>query len=176
MGNTISQICANIYMDTTDQFCKRRLSIKYYVRYADDIVMIVENKDKAREVLNQVKSLINNKLKLQLNEKKTKIFPISQGVNVVGFKINVGYRLLRNDSKKRIKSKLSKFLNLIRENRITKRKAEQMLNSWLGHSRNANSFKFISYLMDRFKYLYYDRKMNIKISDDYLEGGIYAYY
>lgn len=175
LGNIISQICANIYMDVVDQFCKRRESIKYYVRYADDIVIIVKNKYKAIEILSNVIEVLNNKLDLHVNKKKTKIFPINQGVNVVGFKIYIWYRLLRNNCKRKIKRKLKKFPKLIDIGIISKIKAEQMINSWLGHSRNGNSYNFISYLMNRFRYLYYDKKRNLKISEDFLKGGFYAY-
>lgn len=175
LGNTISQICANVYMDVIDQFCKRRESIKYYVRYADDIVMIVKNKDYAKEILNKVIDLLKNKLDLEVNKNKTKIFSILQGINIVGFKIYIGYRLLRDDCKRKIKRKLKKFSRLISIGRITIFKAEQMINSWLGHAKNGNSSNFISYLMNRFRYLYYDKKRNLRISSEFLKGGFYAY-
>src|SRR5699024_4251415 len=38
LGNTLSQLFTNVYMDRFDQYCKRVLQIKYYVRYADDVI------------------------------------------------------------------------------------------------------------------------------------------
>ena len=37
LGNTLSQICANIHMNELDKYCKRKLSIKYFIRYMDEI-------------------------------------------------------------------------------------------------------------------------------------------
>lgn len=154
LGNTLSQICANIYMNLIDQHAKRVLGLKYYVRYADDTIIIVENKSKAIEVLEALEAEINNKLHLKFNKNKTKIFPINQGVNAVGFKIYATHRLLRNDSKKKIKRKAKKFRQLLLDEKITVEKVEQILNSWLGHARYANSYNFIQNLIAKNDYIY----------------------
>ena len=38
LGNTLSQMYANICMDRLDQYAKRFIGIRYYVRYMDDVV------------------------------------------------------------------------------------------------------------------------------------------
>lgn len=173
LGNTVSQICANIYMDIVDQHAKRRMSIKFYARYADDIVLIAESKEKAAQALSELTKTLKGKLELETNKKKTKIFPISQGVNMVGFKIHPTHRLLRDDSKRRIKRKLKKFPRLIKESKLTIRKAEQMINSWLGHAKNACVLNFMKYLVKRFAYLDFSiirSKWNIKLIEEALYG------
>lgn len=40
LGNLTSQIFANIYLNELDQFIKHDLKIKYYVRYADDFIIL----------------------------------------------------------------------------------------------------------------------------------------
>ena len=45
LGNVTSQLFANIYMNEFDNFCKRKLSLKYYIRYMDDILIIVDGKE-----------------------------------------------------------------------------------------------------------------------------------
>lgn len=44
LGNLTSQVFANIYMNELDQFIKDLLGIKYYLRYADDFVILSRNK------------------------------------------------------------------------------------------------------------------------------------
>ncbi len=153
LGNTISQLCANIYLNGIDQYAKRSLSLKYYVRYADDIIIIVENKNRAKEVLELIRVQVETKLGIKLNDNKSKIFPIAQGVNAIGFKIYPTHMLLRNDSKKKIKQKLRKFKPLLIEEKITIEKVEQILNSWYGHAEQANSYMFVQSLLDRFDYI-----------------------
>lgn len=153
LGNTLSQLCANIYLNKIDQYCKRNLRLKYYVRYMDDIIIIVENKEKAKEVLELIRKQVKRKLGIRLNNDKSKIFPIAQGVNAIGFKIYPTHMLLRNESKKRIKQKLRKFKDLLIEEKITIEKVEQILNSWLGHAEQANSYTFVQSLVEKFDYI-----------------------
>ena len=52
IGNLTSQIIANFYLNCFDHFVKSGLKIKYYGRYVDDFVVIHEDKE-------YIKSLIN---------------------------------------------------------------------------------------------------------------------
>ncbi len=173
LGNTLSQICANIYMNTLDQYCKRKLGLKYYVRYADDIVIIVENKEVANKVLDDINNFIETTLDLKTNANKTKVFPIEQGVNTVGFKIYKTHRLLRNDSKKKIKRRVKAMPHLIKEGRLTVEKAEQMLNSWKGHSDYGCNFNFLNRLINRYSFIYIDDNGTLKININILKGDEY---
>ena len=44
IGNYTSQFFANIYLNELDQYIKRKLKIKYYVRYMDDFVLLARTK------------------------------------------------------------------------------------------------------------------------------------
>lgn len=153
LGNTLSQLGANIYMNSLDQFCKRKLSLRYYVRYADDIVITVKNREVAKETLDTIINFLEDVLKLQVNEDKTQMFPAAQGVNTVGFKIYKTHRLLRNDSKKKIKRKARKMRRLLIEGLMEPEKAEQILNSWLGHAEHGCSHNFVLKLVERNDYI-----------------------
>lgn len=163
LGNTLSQIGANITMNPLDQYAKRKLRLKFYVRYADDIVIIVKNKKGADYILDKLITFIEDRLNLNVNLNKTKIFPIRQGVNVLGYKIHATHKLLRNESKKKVKRKLKKMKYLIRDGRLTVDKAELMLNSWKGHADHANSNNFIKSLTTKYDFLKLkDNKLKIK--------------
>lgn len=139
LGNLTSQIFANIYLNEFDQFMKREIRLKYYIRYADDVVIMVSTKNEAKRVLGLSERFLISKLKLQLNENKSKVFPITQGVNTIGFKHYTTHRLLRNDSKRKIKRKIrSHQLGNIDTNKMI-----QMYRSWIGHAKNGNTYNFI---------------------------------
>lgn len=164
LGNTISQICANIYMNETDQYCKRKLGLKYYVRYADDVIIIVRDKQEAKRILQLIVDYVKETLRLDINEDKTKIFPINQGVNGIGFKIHTTHRLLRDSSKKRVKMKAKKMRNLLEEGKMPIEKAEQILNSWHGHACHGNSYNFIQKLIRNNDYIYLNKDGNLKVN------------
>ena len=163
LGNTISQLCANIYLNELDQFCKRKLSLKYYTRYMDDFVIFTKDKKEAKQIVKLVNEFVEDELKLKLNSNKTKIFPVEQGINVVGYKIYPTHRLLRNDSKKKIKRKIKAMPHLIKESKLTIEKAEQILNSWLGHAKHGNSYNFIKKLIMKNNFLYITNKKGKKV-------------
>lgn len=165
LGNVTSQLLANLYMNVLDQFCKRKLSLKYFLRYMDDFTAIVQTREKAKRIKKLMTQFVNKKLDLKMNKKKTKIFPLSQGINMVGYKIWPTHMLLRNSSKKRIKQKLSKFKDLLINGKISKEKVEQILNSWKGHADHASSENFYLYLENRFDYIYRDGEGTFKVKN-----------
>jgi RNA-directed DNA polymerase len=169
LGNMTSQLFANIYLNELDQYCKRNLSIKYYVRYMDDCVIICKDKKTAREILEKMKFYAKKHLNLQENDKKTKIFPIKQGVNSIGYKTYITHKLLRNSCKKKIKRKISKIPKLIKENKLSVERAELMLNSWRGHAIRANSYNFIQSLAKKYAFLDMDKNLKFTIDLDDLD-------
>ena len=83
MGNQSSQWFALYYLDRLDRFIKERLKVKYYVRYMDDGVLIHHDKEFLKKALAKMKELVEED-GLEFNS-KTHIFPISQGVDFLGF-------------------------------------------------------------------------------------------
>lgn len=161
LGNTLSQLCANIYLNEFDQYAKRYLGYKYYVRYGDDVIIILPNKEEAQKAKDEFTTFIKDRLKLDHNRKKTQIFPINQGVNAYGFKVHRTHRLLRDDSKQKIKRKIKKMPKLIAEERMSVATANTMLSSWSGHARYASSRNFIQNILKNRSY--------IKLVDDILK-------
>ena len=171
LGNVTSQLFANLYLNELDQYCKRKLSLKYYVRYMDDMGVIVKTRNKAKIIKKKMSEFVKRKLNLKMNKRKTKIFPLAQGLNMVGYKIWPTHKLLRNSTKKRIKQKLSKFKRLIKENKISISKVEQILNSWKGHADHASSENFYRYLENRFNYIFRDNEDSFKVKKEVFANG-----
>ncbi|HAS91926.1 MAG TPA: RNA-dependent DNA polymerase [Clostridiales bacterium] len=163
LGNTLSQICANIYLNELDQFCKRKLSLKYYIRYMDDFFIFVKNKEEAKRVLCLINEFVEEKLGLKLNTEKTKIFPIEQGLNAIGYKIYITHRLLRDSSKQKVKRKLKATPHLIQEKKTTIEKIEHMLGSWMGYVSYGNSYNFIKSLMIKYGFLCLTKRRGKKV-------------
>lgn len=128
---------ANIYLNEVDQFIKNKLHIKYYCRYLDDSIVIVKTKKEAIYALEQIKEFLQYNLKLELN-KKTQIFKSKQGVNFCGYKINE-YRLkIRDKGKKKLKKKVKKLEELVRQGKITSKEAHRYLAGHMGYIKLAN--------------------------------------
>ena len=70
LGNLTSQLFANIYMNEFDHFAKHRLKTKYYIRYADDFVILSDNKSWLENQTEPIKIFLSRRLKLELHPNK----------------------------------------------------------------------------------------------------------
>lgn len=104
IGNYTSQFFANIYLNELDQYIKRELKVKYYVRYMDDFILLLDCKKTCIEFLEKIKVFLDTHLKLELND-KSRYYPNKMGVNFCGYRIFSTHKLLRVKSKKKIKKK-----------------------------------------------------------------------
>ena len=141
IGNYTSQWFANIYLNELDHYVKDVLRIKYYVRYMDDFIFLLENKEKCKEILNKVRNFIEIELHLKLNE-KSRYYPHKMGVDFCGYKIFETHRLLRKRSKKKIKKNIKLWNYLKEEEKLDKHMMLLCWNSWIGHTKHSNSYNF----------------------------------
>ena len=138
-GNLTSQIFANVYYNEADQYIKHKLKIKYYFRYMDDSILLVETKKEAIITLEKIKKYLKENLQLELNS-KTQIFKNKQGVNFCGYKINE-YRLkLRDKGKRKLKKKIKKLKQQIKEGEITSKEAYRYLAGHMGYIKIADTY------------------------------------
>lgn len=108
IGNLLSQMFANLYLDQLDQFCKRVLRIKFYVRYMDDVIILCNSKAQLHEWKVKINNFLNTELELNLNE-KTCIRPIGQGIEFVGYRIWPYKTCLRKSTTLRMKRSLKEI-------------------------------------------------------------------
>ena len=102
LGNLTSQLLVNIYMNEFDQYVKHKLKVKYYIRYADDFVILQNDKIYLERILEQMKEFLENELKLTMHPNKVSIKTISSGVDFLGWVYFPKHRVLRNSTKKRM--------------------------------------------------------------------------
>ena len=137
IGNYTSQMYANIYLNELDQYIKHNLKCKYYYRYMDDAVILINTKDEAKEMLERIKKFLEVKLQLELNQ-KTQIFKSKQGVNFCGYKINE-YRLkIRDRGKRKLKKKVKSLKEIVESGEISSKEAKLYLAGHLGYIKIAN--------------------------------------
>jgi len=85
IGNYLSQTFANFYLTYFDHWIKEDKAVKYYFRYADDIVILASNKPYLHALLNDIKIYLKSNLKLDVKG-NYQIFPVqSRGIDFVGY-------------------------------------------------------------------------------------------
>ena len=102
LGNLTSQLLVNIYMNEFDRFVKHKLKIKHYIRYADDFVVLSENKEWLEKQIIFIKEFLNKELKLSLHPDKVFIKTLVSGVDFLGWVHFHDHRVLRTTTKRRM--------------------------------------------------------------------------
>jgi len=122
LGNLTSQLLVNIYMNKFDHFIKRDLKISCYARYADDFVILHEDKKYLENILPEISKFLEEKLKLSLHPDKVSIKTLSSGVDFLGWVNFPHHRIPRTSTKRRMfrnlagdpkKASVSSYLGLL---------------------------------------------------------------
>lgn len=108
IGNYLSQYFANFYLTYFDHWIKEVLKLKYYFRYADDLVILHHDKRYLHHVLFEIRDYLSAKLKLEIKD-NYQIFPVeSRGIDFVGYVFFHTHTLLRKRIKQNFARKLKK--------------------------------------------------------------------
>ncbi|MEI7512632.1 MAG: reverse transcriptase/maturase family protein [Candidatus Uhrbacteria bacterium] len=107
LGNLTSQLFANIYLDSLDQFVKRSLRVKRYVRYADDFVFLSSNRSELDGILEDVRFFLSSKLALDLHPDKVFLKTINSGIDFLGWIHFPEHRVLRTKTKQRMMKRIT---------------------------------------------------------------------
>lgn len=106
LGNLTSQLLVNVYMNEFDQFIKHGLKQEYYIRYADDFVIMHDDKGVLMEILPKIHDFLDEKLKLRLHPDKVFIKTYASGIDFLGWVSFHTHRVLRTNTKKRMFKRL----------------------------------------------------------------------
>ena len=150
IGNLTSQIFTNIYLNELDQFVKHELKMKYYLRFADDLLFLSHDRESLENVIPKLKDFLEENLLLTLHPKKVFLRPLTHGIDFLGYVTLPHHRVLRTKTKRRVKRKLSERLQLYHEKKITSESLTQTMASYWGVLSHANTFRYEQQLRNQF--------------------------
>lgn len=147
IGNLTSQLFANIYLNELDQFVKRKLRVKHYIRYMDDFVLLADSHSEALLLRGHVENFLTEKLKLILSPQKVLVGQCRYGLSFLGFVVKPSELRLRGIFFRRMKRKLliarkNEMLNLGHRFCQSPLRAVQM--AYLGHVKFCDSHRFLA--------------------------------
>lgn len=123
IGNYLSQYLANFYLSYFDHWLKEQKRLKYYYRYADDLVILHSDKDYLHTLLHDIRQYLSD-LKLEVKQNH-QVFPVaSRGIDFVGYVFFHTHIRIRKQIKKNFAKKL-------KQNADHKSKASYL--GWLSH-------------------------------------------
>jgi RNA-directed DNA polymerase len=138
IGNFTSQTFGNYYLSYFDHFIKEDLKVKYYIRYADDMIFFSNSKKELHNIFNDVKKYLSQKLDLEIKQ-NYQIFPTyTRGLDYLGFRFFKGYTLLR----KSIKKNLLKVILKINSGGGRLKEFQSFISYW-GWLKATDSYNFL---------------------------------
>lgn len=149
IGGGLSHMLGNMYLDPLDQFCKRALGIKRYIRYMDDIIILDNDKERLQEYGRRMTQFLEERLHLNFNN-KTALRPVRVGCEFVGFVIYNDHVILRKSTTLRMKRTLRKTRQDYHDNLITFKEANATMQSYLAMLSHVDCKKFKEKLLDEF--------------------------
>lgn len=129
LGNLTSQLLVNIYMNEFDQYIKRKVKAKYYIRYADDFVFLHNDRSYLSALIPEIAKFLETRLALSLNMNKLCLKTLASGVDFLGWVHFPHHRVLRTSTKRRMFNKLKEY------------PSDATIISYLGLLSHGNTYK-----------------------------------
>jgi hypothetical protein len=151
IGNYLSQYLANLILTYFDHWVKEVKRVRYYFRYADDIVVLHSDKKVLRGLLAEFETYLAEETKLQVKDNK-QIFPVGKdhrdrhgrGIDFLGFVFYLNETRLRKRIKQNLCRKCAQLLK--RKNPSDAKDFKQAIASWWGWCKYSDSDYFINKL------------------------------
>src|ERR1035437_8227713 len=135
IGNYLSQYFANFYLTYFDHWIKEVKQVKYYFRYADDLVILSDSKHYLHQLLSDIRTYLQQQLKLTIKE-NYQVFPVAaRSIDFVGYRFYHTHTLLR----KSIKQNFARM--------ISSRKNKASIASYNGWAKHCNSKHLLKKLL-----------------------------
>lgn len=142
IGNLVSQLLANVYMDQLDHYVKEGCRERRYIRYMDDFVVIHHNKQHLQALRFRLQRFLSDHLGLELN-RKTAVFPVAtkhgRGLDFLGYHLWPSKRRLRKASLRRLKRRIRSAARKFAAGQIDMADVKQQLHSMIRHAQHGEA-------------------------------------
>ena len=145
-GSPLSPLLSNIILDELDKELERR--DHRFVRYADDLIILVSSETAAQRVLENITKYIENRLRLKVNREKSRICK-AYSLNFLGHRIlHDGNFGLSQTSEQRFKARIKQITRRNRGISLNQLISElnRTLRGWLNYFKYAKMVSRLSRL------------------------------
>jgi len=139
IGNLTSQFWANVYLNELDQFVKRYLRVRAYLRYVDDLLFFAEDKGTLWTWKQAVKSFLAD-LRLTLHERESTVFPTRAGIPFLGFRIYPTHILLQRKNGAAFQKRFSRWQREVCRGELDQTKLNERVLGWVAHAAHGDTW------------------------------------
>lgn len=149
IGGGLSHMLGNMYLDPLDQYAKRELGVKRYIRYMDDIIIVDNDKERLQEYGRKMTVFLEERLRLKFNS-KTAMRPVKCGCEFVGIIVYDDHAILRKSTSLRMRRHLRDVAENYRNGKITFAEANATVQSYKAILDRVDCKKFREKLFKEF--------------------------
>ena len=145
IGLMTNQLLAIFYLYKLHNFINKKLKLKHFISYMDDIIIFHKDKNYLKYCLKEIEEYLKSTLKLELNRNKTKIVKSNEWLEFLGYNFKVDNKKtiikLRSKSLKRIKNNIKKTKYLYESGKISFEKSFCIINNYKYSYKYVNNKK-----------------------------------
>lgn len=140
IGNLTSQLWANVYLSRIDHFLAARYGGKRYLRFVDDFALFSDNPEELAEARACLAEQLAA-LRLRLHPAKTRVIPVREGVNFLGFRIFPDRIRLRSENLRRACRRMRMLQWQYARGAVQWSEVRQSLESWNAHAAYGDTWR-----------------------------------
>lgn len=139
IGNLTSQFWANVYLDALDQFVKRELKCRRYLRYVDDFLLFADGKAELHAWLGEIEGFLQS-LRLTLHHNTAQVRPVGAGFPFLGFIVYPDHRRLKSARGHAFRRRFQRLAELYRSGQIPLERVRASVSGWIGHASHGDTY------------------------------------
>jgi len=139
IGNLTSQFWANVYLNDLDQYVKREMKVRAYLRYADDFLLFAESKRQLWAWRERVVDHLAT-LRLRPNARSFRVFPVRCGIDFLGFRVYRTHRRLLPANVRQARRRLRGLARAFSRGRTRIKRVSDSIQGWLAHAAHGNTW------------------------------------
>ncbi len=140
IGNLTSQFWANVYLHGLDNYVKRGLRCKGYVRYVDDFVLFDDDKQALCEMRDRVIDFLS-RLRLRIHEDRAQVRPIVRPTRFLGYRCWPTHSFLTKENIRRFRRRGKALQRRYSNGELDWSDIKVRLASWNAHAATANGYR-----------------------------------
>jgi len=146
IGNLTSQLWANLYLNELDQFVKRQLGCRGYVRYADDYLLFGDDKRRLWAWKDEIRHFLAG-LRLTMHERRSTVYPVKNGIPFLGFTVFPDRRRLRRRNGVAFGRRLRHWHRCVARGEMTIEDLLGKVRGWIAHAEHGDTWRLRSSLL-----------------------------
>ncbi len=138
IGNLTSQFWGNVYLNELDQFVKRVLRRRAYLRYVDDFLVFGRTKRELWAVKSEIRETLAG-LRLTLHDRSSTVYPVHCGIPFLGFRVYPSHRRLRRRNGVAFSRRLRSLRRQLAAGEITLERFLERIRGWVAHAKHGDT-------------------------------------